>query len=155
MSLPVNTSNILDYLGFTVDVDYSASSVDGVVALAWLSQAAQPTEQEIIDAGASQEFSDWRAEHGGDAALTLRRQAREAIDESRAESAALRAAIIELINYTVTTASNLNALLDGIDAAISLAQIKAAAALINNQPTPTLAQAMNAIKARIAAGEAD
>ena len=95
MSLPTNHKHILAFL--TPD---SVPNVGGVgvwivsstgVIAEWNVTAAgrsQPTEQEVLDAGNDltvvngQTFSQWLAEHGGDATQTKRRQAREKIDDA-------------------------------------------------------------------------
>ena len=137
MSYPVNTSRILGFLGFVSLTDYVVAERPTGVVLTWTSASTQPTEQEIIDAGNDlttvngQVFSEWLAENGGDATLTLRKQAQDALDKISSNEALIRALALVVLD-------EINLLRDEH-------------ALVNR----TAAQLRTAIKSKIAAGEAD
>ncbi|NIQ10491.1 MAG: hypothetical protein GWO08_22325, partial [Gammaproteobacteria bacterium] len=78
------------------------ASITGGVAIihAWdqgIAGIPQPTEQEINDAAGDlttingQLFSEWLAENGGDATLTIRKQAQDALDKIASNEALIRA----------------------------------------------------------------
>ena len=95
MALPTNTATILQFLNPAAipNKQYVVYISDGNVVIGSWDESAigspQPTDQEITDAGNSQAFIDWYAEHGGDAIATLRRRAKEALDAQNAETEAL------------------------------------------------------------------
>lgn len=47
MAYPLNTSEILTYMGFTAHSDFRTYEAGGVITLEWLSEATEPTESEI------------------------------------------------------------------------------------------------------------
>ena len=157
---PQDTALAFRFLGYGDEQWTLYATGSGVSVDQWFHVDPQPTEQDVIDALASQAYADWLDEHGGDALKTLRRQAKEALDAQNRENALLRAALKELVIYTRDAHANLNALLDGIAGAASLADVKTAAAAISQAPAPAndatlFAGARDAIKARIDAGEGD
>ena len=123
------------------DYAYDARFADGIVILSqWddvLAGGPQPTEQEITDAGNDlttvngQVFSEWYAENGGDATLTLRKRASDLLDNVRDNEALIRA-----LAFVVLDEINL---------------LRAEHSLADRTP----AQLRTAIKAKIAAGDAD
>jgi len=121
----------------------------------------QPTSQAIAAALADnttvggQVYSEWLAEHGGDAALTLRRIASEAVDTSDPAYVFTRALALVVLDELNVHAARITAILDAIDGASSLADVKTAIAAINDIPQRTIAQLKTAMKAQIAAGSAD
>jgi hypothetical protein len=108
-----------------------------IIISTWNDPSPQPTEQEIIDAGNDlttvngQVFSEWYAEHGGDATLTLRKRASDLLDNVNYNEALIRA-----LAFVILDEINL------LRAEHSLAD-------------RTQAQLRTAIKAKIAAGDAD
>jgi hypothetical protein len=137
MSLPVNTSSILMFLGYSPETDFTVNDVKSIITVDWHSQDTQPTDQEIIDAGNDlttvngQVFSEWFAENGGDAALTLRKRASDLLDNVNSNEALIRA-----LAFVVLDEINL---------------LRAEHSLASRTP----AQLRTAIKAKIAAGDAD
>jgi hypothetical protein len=132
---PPNTGVVLTFLGYEGVVDFNVRSKTG--ELEWYHADPQPTEQEIIDAGNDlttvngQVFSEWYAENGGDATLTLRRKAADALDKISDNEALIRA-----LAFVVLDEINL---------------LRAEHSLASRTP----AQLRTAIKAKIAAGDAD
>ena len=157
MSYSVKTASIIAYL--IPSIDFSAidiTSRTGVVMIdRWDLDLPQPSEQEIIDAEASQAYIDWRAENGGDPVKTLRRQAQEALSESKAESALLRAALLTIVDEFNNHADKTNAILDAIDGASSLATLKSSIGAISNLPQRTGAQLRTAAENKLTSGDAD
>jgi len=153
--LPVNTSNIMTYLGYKVDIDYTLGQLDAGVVLAWLSVSQEPTEQEIIDAGNSQAFLDWYAEHGGNPVLTLRRQAKEALSAQHANDLRFRAVMVEFVKEFNRHADKINSILDAIDNATSLGDLKTRVGAINDYPERSSAQLRTLVEAALDNGEAD
>lgn len=106
----------------------------------WVDTDQQPTDQEIIDASNDlttvngQLFSEWYAEHGGDHVATMRRKAKDALDDQNRETNALIRALALVI-------------LDEINALRTHAAIGLTAR--------TAAQVRTAIKGKITAGDAD
>ena len=134
MALPGNTSVILQSLGYVPVVDFVCrKNTAGTVFLTWLHADPEPSEAAILAQGASQAFADWQAENGGDAALTLRKRAREALDASDQNGALIRA-------FALVVLDEVNAL---------------RAAAVPALPARTEAQLKNAVRAKIAAGDAD
>ena len=139
MALPSNTSQILAFLypALSQPDDYISKVSGGINLIRWYSAIPQPTEQEIIDAGNDlttvngQVFSEWYAENGGDATLTLRKRASDLLDNVRDNEALIRA-----LAFVVLDEINL---------------LRAEHSLADRTP----AQLRTAIKAKIAAGEAD
>jgi hypothetical protein len=135
MALPNDTASILIFLEYQLDIDFYVSA--NPTALTWLSASPQPTEQEIIDAGNDlttingQVFSEWFAENGGDAALTLRKRASDLLDNVNSNEALIRA-----LAFVVLDEINL---------------LRAEHSLASRTP----AQLRTAIKAKLAAGDAD
>lgn len=105
--LPLNTANIIFFLKREINFeDFELLSLKGVISFEyWNSDklGPQPTEQEIIDAANDltivdgQTFSEWWAENGGNKELTIRRKARESIDNNK-ELIALTLAMMDEIN---------------------------------------------------------
>ena len=96
-----------------LDVDYDISSGQ----FRPLSNAAMPTEQEIIDTAASQAFLDWEAENGGDPTKTARRIAKEAV--ATPAGMLLVALIVAMKDQGVITGTKqeiINTILSKIDA---------------------------------------
>lgn len=109
--LPELTPAILQFLirGSAPDRDFSViQDAAGTRINRWERAEREPTEQEIADAAndlttvGGQVFSEWLAEHGGDPALTSRREAREALAlaDSRIETLlrALALVVMDEIN---------------------------------------------------------
>ena len=143
MAYPSNTGTVIKFL-FPNAIslqDYSVYNSDGVINIGAWDQtsigAPQPTEQEIIDAGNDlttingQVFSEWYAENGGDATLTLRKRASDLLDNVNDNEALIRA-----LAFVVLDEINL---------------LRAEHSLASRTP----AQLRTAIKAKIAAGDAD
>ena len=160
MSYPVNTHDILIASGYEHFRDFIFCP-GGSAPLQWLHADPQPTEQQInewaTDAAplpSGQLFSVWLAEHGGDALLTLRRLAKEALDEQEAgDHALIRAVVIELLDYCNAQRQQHNALLTWLGAQGTLANRGQLTAMQLAEATPT--QARTSIKSRIDAGNAD
>lgn len=94
--IPANTAKILEFLGFKLDQDFEVGwTGTETIICKWYSVITQPTDQEINDASNDlttingQVFSAWYAEHGGNAVSTLRREAKEALDNQTADTNAL------------------------------------------------------------------
>lgn len=161
MALPQNTGVILYAAGYDPLVDYIAVQNGGVVTLQWSHTDPEPTEQQITDWSTDaatlpngQLFSVWYSENGGDPLLTLRRKAKEALDEQQQENHALiRAVVIELLNYCNAQRARHNTLLQWLGTQTTLTNRGQLAAMQLNEATP--AQARNAIKTRITNGDAD
>lgn len=140
--------------------DYALNGNTGQIS-GWKHGAAQPTEQQIADAEADrttvngQVFSQWLAEHGGNAAATLRREAREALSAARAESALHRAALLVIVDEFNRHTEKFTALRNAIANANSLAEVKTAAAAIDPIPVRTGQDLRNAAEGKINAGAAD
>ena len=154
MSLPTDTAVVLEYLGYSPLVDFVASSTGGVVGLEWLIPPPV-TEQQIIDAAASQAFIDWQAEHGGNSTLTVRRGAIDALSAIRAESALMRAALLVVVDEFNRHTDKFELLRLALADATSLAQAKAFAAAITALPQRTGQDLRDAATASIDAGAAD
>jgi hypothetical protein len=140
--LPEITVKILQYL-YPAATGYSVVSYQGIISLEWdeaQTGVSKPTDQEIIDAGNSQEFIDWYAEHGGDTVLTRRRIAREAIEGLRDTDHLIRAALFAIVDELNRHADKHNEILDAVDAAVSLADFKSRVAAIGDYPQRTKAQ---------------
>ena len=160
MPLPTNTAPVLTAIGYRPLVDFLCTSGE-TVTLQWLHVDPQPTEQQINDWAtdaaplpSGQLFSVWLAEHGGDALLTLRRLAKEALDEQEAgDHALIRAVVVELLDYCNTQRQQHNALLTWLGAQGTLANRGQLTAMQLAEATPT--QARTSIKSRIDAGNAD
>jgi len=90
MIIPLSVTDpitVLNYLGFN---PLDAGHVPTGVEVIW--PGADPvTVQDVIDANDSPGFATWYAEHGGDQVLTLRRKAKEALDDIQANEALIRA----------------------------------------------------------------
>lgn len=141
---PINSAEILRALGYIPgahdgESDFVLRNALGVITLTWNHADPQPTEQQINDYASDttplpsgQLFSQWQAEHGGDAVQTLRRKAKEALDDQAAEQFALSRAIALVV-------------LDEINL------LRAEHALAARTP----AQLRNAIKSKLTAGDAD
>ena len=105
MAYPNNTSTICTFLGYISPTDFNVSitTKHGIV-LTWFHTDPQPTEQEIIDAGNDlttvngQVFSEWYAENGGDATLTLRKRASDLLDKVNDSEALLRALVLVMVD---------------------------------------------------------
>lgn len=161
MALPRKTATVLIALGYDSLEDFTATASQGVISLQWNHTDPQPTEQVINDYASDttplpsgQLFSEWLAENGGDPLLTLRRKAKEALDSQAAEqNALLRAVVLELLDYANADRANLNTLLTWLGGQTTLTNRGQLSAMGSVEATP--AQAKDAIKARLAAGEAD
>jgi hypothetical protein len=140
--LPALTYQILIYLGFVEDVDFRVfgPSATRPLRISWLSEQAQPTEQEIIDAGNSQAFIDWYADHGGDLALTRRRIARDAIDGLRDTDHLIRAALFAIVDELNRHADKHNAIMSALSDFTTVADLKIRVAAIGDYPQRTRAQ---------------
>ena len=71
------------------------------------------------------------------------------------QSLLLRALVLTLTDELNSHAAKLNALLTAIDSGATLAQVKANVAAIADYPTRTAGQVRAALKAKLAAGDAD
>jgi hypothetical protein len=85
-------------LGFQQESDFEVFSRSGTISVDWFSATPQPSEQEIDDFSndltttpGGQTWTQWQAENGGDATLTLRRQAKELLDQTQGNEALIRA----------------------------------------------------------------
>lgn len=117
---------------------------------------SQPSAQTIATAEASQEFADWLASHGGDATLTLRRQAKEALDNAvNAQHALDRALVLVLIDEVNALRQWMTSFKAATAAATSLSNLQTRVAALNNMPDRTATQARTAIKNKIDAGDSD
>jgi hypothetical protein len=140
MALPSNSSNIIIFLTGVGKEDFVlVRDPSGVYLDEWNSVETQPTDQEIIDAGNDlttvngQVFSEWYAENGGDATLTLRKRASDLLDNVRDNEALIRA-----LAFVVLDEINL---------------IRENAAI--NLPPRTFSQLRTAIKNKIDSGDVD
>lgn len=92
-----------------------------------------------------------------DGAQARLRQAAIALLSDAKEQLALvdRAIVLLALDVTNALATKINAILDAIDGASTLAQVKTAIAAIADAPTYTPAQARTAINNKLTAGDAD
>ena len=107
MAYPNNTFTILKFLT-QENILAGVTVIDrqGIVTIdEWNSDyGVEPTEQEIIDAGNDlttingQVFSEWYAENGGDATLTLRKKASDLLDKVNDSEALLRALVLVMVD---------------------------------------------------------
>ena len=116
---------------------------------------AQPTLEQIDAWAAEPAFQTWLAEHGGDALLTLRREAKELLDATHHQAALTRA-------LALTTLSEVNNLRQWITsfkaaaaAATNLANLQTRIAALPNVPDRTATQLRTAIKQQLSDGAAD
>ena len=166
MALPANTSLILQFLHQS-EGPLEAWSVrqDGAGTItidAWDAAAPQPTEQAIIDAGNDlteingQTFSQWEAEHGGDAAATAQRKVVETIDRptQRLEVILRGLALLSMdeVNILRTWMRDFKA---EVAAATSLGNLQARIAGLSTLNDRNKLQAMAGIKNKINSGNAD
>jgi hypothetical protein len=139
MALPASTARVLNSLGYEPIVDYLVKSDGGTVTVQWFSSDPQPTEQQINDWATDavnlpngQTFSQWLADHGGDSTLTLRRSAKEALDDTaEGRSALVRAALLVFMDEVNTLRA------------------------IHSLPARTGSQLRTAIANKLTAGDAD
>lgn len=81
MAYPIDTSPACSFLGYTAEVDFSVENRGGVIILHWYHVDPKPTDTAVNNALADlttvngQVYSEWAAEHGGNANLTARREA--------------------------------------------------------------------------------
>lgn len=149
------TPYVLTFIGFNTPDDFVVTKSKLGLSIEWYTASPQPTEAEIDAAEISQAFIDWSAEHGGDPVKTLRRQAKEALSENKAESALLRSALLAIVDELNRHSDKTNAILDAIDGASNLSGLKTAIGTINNLPQRTGAQLRTAAETKLAAGDAD
>jgi hypothetical protein len=115
----------------------------------------QPSQATLDATATSPAFLLWLSTHGGDAALTLRRQAKEALNQIRENEILIRAVAavtadeINLIREWLTTFKAQTAL------ATNLANFQSRVAGLGNMPERTLAQVRAAVLAKIDAGAVD
>jgi hypothetical protein len=152
-------SEVLQYKGYRVG-PVPATGVNAVVCMEGIEYWSHPTDpqptQQQLDAWAAEPaFQTWLAEHGGNSALTLRREAREMLDAINREAAILRA-------LALTTLSEINLLRQWVTdfkaataAATNLANLQTRVAALPNVPQRTAQQLREAIKQQVTDGSAD
>lgn len=161
MPLPQNVATVLIALGYDALQDFQASAEEQSIIVRWAHADPQPTEQQLNDYASDaaplpsgQLFSQWVAEHGGDALQTLRRKAKEALaSQEKEQNAMVRAVVLELLNYANAERNKFNLLLQWLGTQTTLANRGQLTALELIEATPQ--QAKQAISDRITAGEAD
>lgn len=150
-------ADILRYRGYTVGEDGSYDAVINERGFEmWNHADAQPTPEQLASWAAEPAFATWLSEHGGDALLTLRREAKEMLDAQADRHAALMRAL------AMTTLSEVNILRDWITqfkaataAATTLANLQTRVAALPAVPTRTSQQLRDAIKKQVTDGNVD
>lgn len=88
-------------------------------------------------------------------AVVQRREAVKVVDSSSGDAKLIRAVAAVMFDETNLHALKINSILDAIDAATTLVDLKARIAAIPDYPQRTLAQAIAAIKNKLNTGGAD
>ena len=116
----------------------------------------EPAETEVDETPQTSGYQAWYAEHGGDALLTARRLAKEALDRQAAEyEALLRALALVTLYETNLLREWITAFKAATAAATNLANLQTRVAATPNAPERTAQQLRAAIMAKIDAGDAD
>jgi hypothetical protein len=90
-----------------------------------------------------------------DRLVILRRLAKLIVDEQTGPADVLRAVLLVIIDELNLHALKINSILDAVDAATSLADLKTRIGAITDYPQRTAAQAKQAVKDKIDTGGAD
>ena len=163
MSYNIDVAAVLMMDGYDPLTDFSATdNGDGTVSLVWNHADPQPTEQEIAAKVTSQPFLDYFAENIGgdpvrsDPARMKRKSAKDKLDDAEDRtSVVLRAVTLLLMEENNAQRAAINAILDAVDGAASLAALKTSVAAIQDLPERNAGQLRTAIKNKISAGDAD
>jgi hypothetical protein len=134
---------ILVSMGYEPELDFHATSDGVAVTIQWLAQTAMPSDAEINAAAATMAQNLRAIERGKLAAL---------VDAAHREVLITRAALMVCLDEFNLHALKINAILDAIDGATSLAALKTAIATIADYPQRTKAQLINAVKSHITSG---
>jgi hypothetical protein len=98
-----STRKIIQFLRPDLRIDRDYDIGNGILKIL-KEGVVLPTDQEIIDAGNDlttingQVFSEWYAENGGDATLTLRKRASDLLDKVNDSEALLRALVLVMVD---------------------------------------------------------
>ena len=159
MSISAKTPSVLMSMGYDSIDDFMVSKSGvgeaAIFTLNWHSVSPQPTEQEIATAEASQAYTDWYAENGGDPVKTLRKQAQDNLSESDRSNLLLRSVILTMVEEFNRHSDRTNAILTAVGNATSLGTLQSEVGLINPIPARTGAQLRAAAILLISAGDAD
>ncbi len=88
-------------------------------------------------------------------AVVLRKLAAALADDTVPQSKLMRALLVTLLDELNLHALKINSILDAVDAATSLADLKTRIAAVNDYPSRSMAQAITTIKSKINAGDVD
>lgn len=153
-------SKVIAYLypAAITQVDYSVADAGSGAFIAFWNTAtlgAQPSNATLTATETDPAFLTWLESHGGDATLTRRRQAKDAVNLLRENEVLIRA----VAAVTADEVNNIRQWLTDFKAqtalATSLANLQTRVAALPNMPQRTLPQIRTAIANKIDSGDVD